>query len=149
MCYDEEGHLFPAAIFKGKSLWSDYRNDTTYRVIAVAEANGSTVLYPSDKELFIDIDTKEQYQLMKERLARLPNMLFMKAAITRDVPSASGGDHRHVTLEISEELPAEIRAAIQMFLCSDPVREILAIRRVLQGVTNPIIFIEGGNWKKV
>lgn len=146
---DEEGYFTGLPGARNLSAdWRNYREDTTDEVIRKAKANGCNVLFPEDDELFIDIDTDEQYELMQERLRKFPNMMFMRAEIIRDVPSASGLPHRHVTVKIGEPLPPEVRAAMQMFLCSDPVREILAIRRVLQGVDNPIIFIEGGKWKE-
>lgn len=147
--YDEEGYMFlPDPRPALSTDWQQYREDTTHEVIRKAKERGCDVLLPEDDELFIDIDTDEQYELMQERLRKFPNMMFMQARIVRDVPSASGLPHRHVTVKIGEPMPPEIRAAMQMFLCSDPVREILAIRRVLQGVENPIIFIEGGKWKE-
>ena len=127
--------------------WREYREDSTEEIIKQAKAAGHKVLTPYANELFIDIDTDEQYEDMKSRLRNFPNMMFMTAKITRDVPSMSGLPHRHVTVTLGEDVDNMTRAAMQMFLCSDPVREILAVRRVLQGVSNPIIFIEGDNWK--
>lgn len=146
---DEEGYFYGVPGQPTPSdRWQQYREDTTQDVIARAKARGCDVLIPEDNELFIDIDTDKQYLEFLSRLAKFPNMMFMQARIKSNKPSASGLPHRHIIVEISENLPPEIRATMQMFLCSDPVREILAVRRVLQGVENPIIFIEGGDWKK-
>lgn len=131
--------------------WHEYsisiETDTTHRLIKNAERNGATVLYPQPNELFLDIDTLDQYNQMFDRLPRLLELFGCQAAIKRDVPSNSGGEHRHVIIELSIQVDNATRAGLQMFLGSDPVRDVLALRRIMAGVYDPIIFIEGGEWK--
>lgn len=138
----------PTILGTNTADWRAYcGEDTTESVIAAAEAGGADVLYPQSNELFIDIDTDEQYNLCLSRISELRSMLRCTVGIKRDVPSNSGGEHRHVIVELSIQIDDATRAGMQMFLGSDPIRELLALRRIMQGVANPIIFIEGGDWK--
>lgn len=131
--------------------WEFYRDsDSTEGVIKQAEANGADVLFPEGNELFLDLDTEEQWNELPGRLNRLSQLFRQHFEVTRVVPSNSGLPHRHVTVSgpYGESYDPAVRAGLQLYLGSDPVREVLCMRRCHWGLDNPTIFIEGGTWKK-
>lgn len=129
--------------------WEEYRrnSDSTDAVIAKALEGGCTVLLPAEDELYLDLDTEEQFTGLEAKVKRLSQLFREHFEITRVVPSNSGLPHRHVTVRGCSALDAAVRAGLQLYLGSDPVREVLCLRRAHHGIENPTIFVEGGDWK--
>jgi hypothetical protein len=92
-------------------------------------------------ELFIDIDTEEQFKGFNDRIGLFQT--FRPCIISVKV-SKSGLPHRHIYVTLQEDYPVMDRLVMQQYLCSDPVRDFLSYIQHLDGEENPIIFcVEG------
>lgn len=140
-----------------KDIWNaakiselEYSQTTKHaELLREAAAGGCTIIFPKKDELLLDLDTEEQFGALPEKVDMLGQMWRAEAVITRAVPSNSGLPHRHVTVQVPGCVFNDAtRAGLQMFLGSDPVREALCFKRIDEGVDNPTVFVEGGNWKK-
>lgn len=104
-------------------------------------SKGCSIFYPKDNQLQIDIDSYEQ----GERFVLNLNLLrdnIKNIEIVKDVPSKSGEDHRHITIELPFKITDIERVAFQAALGSDPRRELLSILRILKGDSKPTLFAE-------
>lgn len=122
--------------------------ETKQQYIDRMNANGFFVKLPNTDELFIDIDSDEMYELFKDRLQQLRFCLRVRnenALIkSTESPSKSGLPRRHIVLTspLFGTLSIETKLVFQIFLGSDPVKEILSAFRFLDGDSDPCIFIE-------
>jgi hypothetical protein len=111
-----------------------FEYDLTMNKEAEAHKRDCDIVYPKPNELFIDIDSKEEYaeyRIRKERLARmLPSLMVWSRYI--EAPSRSGGDKLHCRITLSRNVTVTERLCLQAVLGSDPVREMLNIARLLQ-----------------
>lgn len=99
-----------------------------------AEANGFEVVRSSPTALLLDLDTLDQLaQYEAVKLALLRNVQVDGIDHWR---SKSGNKHVHIRLVEPIEDPAK-RYALQAALGSDPVKEMLSIFRLLNGVREP------------
>jgi len=115
---------------------------TTEQCAEWAEKLGCTLRVAAEDELFIDIDTEEQFQrylLVRPLMFAHFGIQFKDWVIT---PSKEGLPHRHVTVKLKTPLPLLARVALQAALGSDPLREFLSVRRALNGEDNVVIFFE-------
>ncbi len=99
------------------------------------------VLKPTNKQLFIDIDTDEQFEQFKKTLHVLRNHYVCHREF-EIAPSKSGLPHRHVIVNLYQAQPLMVRIALQAALGSDPMREVLSIKRALDEEENVVIFFE-------
>jgi hypothetical protein len=105
-----------------------------------AKRKGLKVVQSTRSLLLVDIDTKEQWDLYQERKRFIENRIpFAKTQI---VPSVSGGEHRHVYIRLEKSFPIAERIAMQMFLGSDPIREMLSLRLITFDDVCPSLFFE-------
>ena len=91
---------------------------------------------PKPNQLFIDIDSAEQYELYKERL---PMFLEFCDAVTTERASKSGLPRRHIIVDLKYEFSVAERLFLQMFLNSDSTREMLSFVRHQMGDKYPIL----------
>lgn len=114
----------------------------------VADERGCEVVYPKDNELFIDIDSEEQYEAFLHRIAVFNNKAqhHLCAKIIRYEPSQSGLPNRHITLEMHYSKPKLLagklesipyvpsceweKICLQFYFCSDFNRESLNTMRL-------------------
>jgi len=106
-----------------------------------AEREGKKVVLPDEYTLQIDIDTKEAYELMVNRLVDL-TMWDYWPIIEKDEVSFTGEPHRHVYIRVAKKLEILERIALQMYLGSDSKRELLSIIRYTMNDPAPTKFFE-------
>jgi len=120
---------------KGTKL--NFAADTAYHELSFREVfltelelAGTTILEPSQNELFIDIDTEEDFIEFQNRL-RCLNELTAIVDTWKATPSKNGLPHRHVIVKLLLDISDEMRIAVQAVLNSDPMREFLCTCRTL------------------
>lgn len=91
---------------------------------------------PRGNQIFIDIDTKEQYAVFSDRLDFIDQ--FFDVSI-KYVVSKSGLPHRHVIIDFNYEFSVPEKLFLQSFLGSDPTRDVLSFVQYLSGDANPIL----------
>lgn len=96
---------------------------------ADAAQRGQVVILPGPREVFVDVDTDEDYAVLQAQIERLRSNGFA-IAVTKEHPSASGLPHRHVYLEVNTDLTPLERVALQAALGSDRTRELLSLLRI-------------------
>ena len=121
-------------------------NCTTYAAPSnleeLAEKKGLVVVYPKMDELFLDIDSSEAFGRFEEHLYILDREMPGFLLEVRSEPSASGGEHRHITLTLNRYVAAEERILLQAILGSDPKRELLSYIFFSRGREKPTCFFE-------
>lgn len=113
----------------------DYPDDENAE--KVAAALGLVVVYPKPNELQLDLDSDAAYKLFAKRFAELD--LAGKGVTTKTCFSKSGHPHRHVTVVFAADVVFDEwqRLALQSALGSDPIREYLNTKRLMEGVPHP------------
>ena len=106
-----------------------------------AKAEGKQIVIPKSNELFIDIDSAEQYEIFKSRIKEL-NECFHCVFDMKEVPSPGGPNNRHIYIKLDCAILEEERAFLQLFLGSDPIREYLAWCLCKIGDPHPTLFFE-------
>lgn len=88
------------------------------------KAKGYTLSQPKRNEVFLDIDSKEDFE---EFLLRYENLCACTDIIGKFevFQSRSGGEHKHVVITLAVAIDDGLRIAIQHALNSDPMREFL------------------------
>ncbi len=105
-----------------------------------AISRGLLVVTPRDNQLFLDLDTQEQvsrFMNMYQLLGKFGMFKSYSATYSR-----SGPPHKHIVVELTQDLSPVHRTALQAILGSDPLREFHNIRRDLDGDIEPIMFFE-------
>lgn len=118
----------------------DYHENNSQVCEDFAQDNGMTVVYPTDKQLFIDIDSEQAYELFLNQV-----QLLKKVEGTLDwvcTVSKSGLPHRHIVVNLVNPKEIGTRIALQAALGSDRRCELLRLVRVHDGDPNPILFLE-------
>lgn len=136
----------------GKIETSDPYDGFLHRTRAEAEKiaalQGCIVRAPLPKELFVDIDTPEQYETFLKQMKAFPKGLIVKS---RESSSPSGTPGKlHVVVTLSRSVTDEVeRVLLQALLGSDPMRELLSWRRIEDGSDNDAIslFFEKPGWE--
>jgi len=107
-----------------------------------ADIRGLVVVPSTADTLQLDFDSEAAYEeFLESRLPKLLNLYDVKRVYWTE--SASGNKHVYVVLPF-ESTPIE-RIALQAVLGSDPIRELLSIRREDEGADNPSLFFEKPN----
>lgn len=111
--------------------------------IAQAEALGCNVVMPEPNQLFIDIDSNEDYRVFIEHHAMLTSIGGEGGKIVSTKASKSGLPRCHIVLEFDRELSNVERVLLQAVLGSDRKRELLSWIRIRSGATeHPTLFFE-------
>jgi|SRR5580704_3831947 hypothetical protein len=105
-----------------------------------AESIGCDLIVATDTQLFIDIDTEAQFDVFKVNLLVLGKHFAVRR--TSLTPSKQGLPHRHIVVDLHGAWPLMTRIAMQAALGSDPMRELLSIRRAVNEEENVVIFFE-------
>lgn len=138
-----------APIVHAPSSESDVKNDLTdmYAVsYEHAKENAATlgleIKLPKDNELFIDIDSEEDYATFQKQLSLLVRQ--EPALIVSNRPSKSGLPKRHIVVALARPVIGELeRILLQAALGSDRKRELLSWVRVKSGESeHPTLFFE-------
>lgn len=104
-----------------------------------AKAKGLHAVLPNDDELFLDIDDRDDFKVMKDILHVLEHNGF-HAVEEKRTRSKSG--NWHVYLRFQQPLEPMERIALQACMGSDRKREVLSILRCFTGNTAPTVFFE-------
>jgi hypothetical protein len=136
--------LFAAAETAAAPLPYD-PNEARAEYIKRMEAEGCRVVFPSDDELQVDIDTDEHYAAFLKSWAifeRDVELFYVEKPTYVERPSRSGLPSRHITVKLPFDVTSEQRIAWQAALGSDPVRELLSMLRDMRGDEHPTLFVE-------
>ena len=103
---------------------------------------GMLLVKPSSSEVFVDIDSVEEFEEFTIRW-KLAEKLWPKAGY-RFTESSSGIGHYHIYVTIPELDPIDNfeRIAVQAALGSDPFRELLAVYHGRAGYVHTSVFFE-------
>lgn len=125
---------FDMQISTAKDSQEEY--DFDRKAEEIAAERGQIVIYSKENELQLDIDSEEAYT---EYRKRMDGGIGCDLGITdvKEIPSASGLPHRHITLTLNKKVKPIEAIALQFAFGSDPMREYLNLRRLLNGVENP------------
>jgi hypothetical protein len=110
------------------------------RALHEAEENNLIVVFPSESELQLDLDTEHAFNIylaLKPIIEKYYGIKGEKVA-----PSRSGLPKRHVTVTLYTRLTSYERIALQAILGSDRVRELLSAIQEMQGDQHPTLFLE-------
>lgn len=104
-----------------------------------AKKGNKVVLLPEGNELFIDLDSEDSLKLFNKRLKSLG--VWHSTADKRVTPSAKK-NHYHAIITLKANIDPMQRIFLQLFLGSDPIRELLSLQRILMEDPYPTLFIE-------
>jgi len=111
-----------------------------------AKQKGCVIVEPKPNELFIDIDSADDYAYFEKQIKRVA-MRWPCTWRASKSPSGKPGRY-HVVVEFAANelgertLDAWQRIALQAVLGSDRVREIISVQRLLDGDPTPTLFFE-------
>src|SRR5665213_1744744 len=110
--------------------------------VKTADCRGCMVVIPKANQLFIDIDKEEDKKAFRKHLKTLKKECPGLVLDVKNKPSSSKG-HRHITIELSEDIEDGTRILLQAVLGSDRVRELLSYVRLRSGFRkHPTLFFE-------
>jgi len=112
----------------GKVVWG---LPTTASAFIKAEEQDLEIVYPKVNELQLDIDNKEAYDYFHDNKWILEQWFGIRS-ITERV-SKSGGDKRHITVELGTALTTVTRILLQAVMGSDKKRELLSFVMYAKG----------------
>lgn len=100
-----------------------------------ARLAGFDVLIGDDFTLLLDLDGGATARLDERVLERARDLFGVESIETWT--SKSGPPNQHARVKLSEPLDVATRIALQAILGSDPIRELLALARLRNGVVEP------------
>lgn len=119
-----------------ESILEDYGVDPD----EFAAENKLSIVVPADNELQLDIDSPKIENLNRyEQVLEILNQ-FNKIKSSKNTKSKSG--NLHVTLTLDHAVSAVERVLLQACLGSDPIREILTYKNILDGSDRPQFLFE-------
>jgi hypothetical protein len=96
---------------------------------ADAAERDQVVVIPNARQLFVDIDTEEDYAFFKAQIKLFRSLdIYLEAEY--EGYSGSGAPHRHIYLKADHDLSPIERVALQACLGSDRKRELLSLGRI-------------------
>jgi hypothetical protein len=101
---------------------------------------GYITVTPESNELFIDIDTDDDYSLFQDQYKMLVRDVGV-VAMTENI-SRGGLPGRHIRIIMAFDMTDAERIAWQASLGSDPKRELLSMMRLQRGDDYPTLFVE-------
>ncbi len=114
---------------------SEMTLDNTFQV---AKEKGLVVKIPTDRELFLDLDSRADFEHFQKTIATVPNV---KGWVR--TPSKSGYPKCHVVVTLTEPvLNNEHRILLQACLGSDRLHELLCFLASRQGNPCPSVLFE-------
>lgn len=109
-------------------------------MLAAAAAKGATVRYPNPDELFLDLDSDEDWIFFGSQFELLADSGLIKdytAGFSR-----SGAPHRHIVVRLNRDVrDNEERLMLQAMLGSDRKHELLSFLAIPTN-PNPTVFFE-------
>lgn len=113
-----------------------YEQEDLEKIQVLCQNNGWEIVWPGPDQAQVDIDDKES----QERFNRAFPVLrqIYKKAWTTERPSKSGEPgKKHITVQLGEAVDNVTRLLIQAALGSDPVRELLGLKKIKAGWVKP------------
>lgn len=108
--------------------------------VAEMMAAGFSIIVPKTNELFVDLDTEDQYRRFE---VMFDTMHVKFPGITCEIKESAGGyPKRHAYITLTWDVSEYERIAWQAILCSDPYREMCSMKRVMTGSLPATIFKE-------
>lgn len=104
-----------------------------------AKKEKSVIIYPSDNQLFIDIDNKEGYEIFVAQRKILEQYVKFEKVVEN---TSKTPGHRHITVTLGLTITPIQRILLQAVLGSDLKRELLGFLMTLNGETKPTLFLE-------
>jgi hypothetical protein len=98
---------------------------TSKRAIDEAAKLGMVVVFPKDNQLQIDIDNDESYAVFQAHLDILQHHFGF--GDIEEHPSKSGGQKRHITVNLNADIDNTERVLLQALMGSDRKREFLEL----------------------
>lgn len=126
---------------KKKSQYYQFRDTPIKEVTRKMKAQGFEVFQGNERQLLLDLDSPEAVATYRDRLG-LAKRFFKIEEKQRWISKSGKG--LHVILESANKLSAMLRLLIQVYLGSDPKREIFGAMRVLNGEKNPSLLFKPG-----
>lgn len=105
--------------------------------VAAATEQGLTVRIPTPSELFLDLDTKADYDHFLKTIPSLPGVKTWSKG-----PSKSGYPKCHVVVQMHYDVTNEQRILLQACLGSDRLHELLSYLASKSGNPAPSVFFE-------
>lgn len=113
---------------------------TEDRMLEAAKAKNQRVRYPKPNQLFLDIDSEDDFDLFNEQLHVLKQHLTVSGVEV--TVSKSGLPHRHVVVTLGRKVSKLERIALQTMLGSDRVHELLSWCALGKGNKKPSVLFE-------
>ena len=107
-----------------------------------AKKKGLKVIFPKEKELFVDIDDEESMKIYHKRIDMLKSLFYCKSEIK---VSQSGHPHCHIYINTDRIFTNIERILLQLFLGSDVIHEFLSYKDYVNGESYPVLFFEKTN----
>lgn len=102
---------------------------------AQAELDGMEVRFGDDSHLLLDLDDEDSIARYR---SLMPKMLeLFGGRVVEEYESRSGKGHLHVVVALEHPCGVLFRIALQATLGSDPLREMLSLVRLRNGVPEP------------
>lgn len=125
----------------------NYDYQMQHQFLREVKRKGLTINIPDEHTLQLDLDTEEQWQGLQEKMHALEAMMAYGMRITDVTVSSSGPPHLHVYISMIKPISSvEEQIGAQMFLGSDPKKELLSLCRVAARIEPATLLIEG-DWK--
>jgi len=108
-------------------LYNNEKKDATGKqktLEEIATEKGCIVVRPSNHQIFVDLDTREAFEIFKLKLEKLNEIFKDNFTVTYTV---SKSNRLHAYLHFHKPQRIEARLALQAVLGSDPVREMLSL----------------------
>ena len=127
-------------------LISDPNNYSHFKGAAAAQSwidatcTNLHIVLPEPNELFIDIDSAEDYEEFWKNWSVLRQ--YEKGYVRYNVHSKSGLPNRHIIIELKRILSPYERVALQCALGSHRMRELLTVLDYMHHVKDPVFFFE-------
>jgi len=115
---------------------------TLEAAVEAATMKGLVLKFPAADELFVDIDSNEDFEVFEKHVARLG--AFVPVSSIEITPSNSAGERRHAVVKLGRDVVSDSeRVLLQAVLGSDRMRELLSWARIQSGLReHPTVFFE-------
>jgi len=109
-----------------------------------AKIEGCRVEVADSRTLFIDIDSNAAYTVFVDNIYLADRIFGIDKRKSNWVctPSKSGGEKRHIRVKLFREFSLVERILLQACLGSDLKRELISLKRAMDGEDNVVVFFE-------
>lgn len=108
-------------------------------VIQKAVSEGMEVVISDRRTLLLDLDDEAAKARYRQFLPRFEELFPIEK---KEAWKSKSGAGMHVKLTLYQDAPVEARLAMQAALGSDPMREMLGLKRVWNGIEEPSLLFK-------